>query len=549
MSELNSKKKAIIFGAGPAGLTSAYELLDKTTIKPVVYEKSSDIGGLSKTVNYKGNRIDIGGHRFFSKSSKIMEWWCNILPLQGSLTREDIILKRDVPVSHESKYRKIKDTKIVIKSPPDPEKEDRVMLYRNRISRILFLRKFYDYPVSITLQTIKNLGFRKILKIIWSYSLVKIFPKKELKSLEDFFISRFGNELYRAFFKDYTEKVWGVSCRVINANWGIQRVKGLSVSKSITHAIKNRFMKTNTISQKNTETSLIGRFLYPKFGPGQMWETVAEIISTEGGIIKINHEITNILLEGNRVKSVKIRDNTSGKITEEKADYFFSSMPIKDLINRIEPSPDENIKNIASNLVYRDFIIAGILLSELKVKNTTKIRTVNNIIPDNWIYIQEKDVHLGRIQVFNNWSPYMAAHENTIWLGAEYFCTEGDELWSLPDNDFLQLAMKELEKIDFIDTNSVKDGCVIRVPKAYPSYIGSYERISEVIAYLNTIENLFLIGRNGMHRYNNQDHSMMSAMAAVDNVMKGITRKDNLWKINVEEEYHEEIHNEECRRL
>lgn len=543
MSELNSKKKAIIFGAGAAGLTSAYELLDKTTIKPVVYEKSSDIGGLSKTVNYKGNRIDIGGHRFFSKSSKIMEWWCNILPLQGSLTREDIILKRDVPVSHEFKYRKIKDTKIVIKSPPDPEKEDRVMLYRNRISRILFLRKFYDYPVSIKLQTIKNLGFIKTIKIIWSYLLVQIFPKKELKSLEDFFISRFGNELYRVFFKDYTEKVWGVSCRVINANWGIQRVKGLSVSKSITHATKNRFMKTNTISQKNTETSLIGRFLYPKFGPGQMWETVAEIISTEGGTIKINHEITNILLEGNRVKSVQIRDNTSGKITEEKADYFFSSMPIKDLINRIEPSPDENIKNIASNLVYRDFIIAGILLSELKVKNTTKIRTVNNIIPDNWIYIQEKDVHLGRIQVFNNWSPYMAAHENTIWVGAEYFCTEGDELWSLPDNDFLQLAMKELEKIDFIDTNSVKDGCVIRVPKAYPSYIGSYERISEVIAYLNTIENLFLIGRNGMHRYNNQDHSMMSAMAAVDNVMKGITRKDNLWKINVEEEYHEEIHN------
>ena len=543
MSELNSKKKAIIFGAGAAGLTSAYELLDKTTIKPVVYEKSSDIGGLSKTVNYKGNRIDIGGHRFFSKSSKIMEWWCNILPLQGSLTREDIILKRDVPVSHEFKYRKIKDTKIVIKSPPDPEKEDRVMLYRNRISRILFLRKFYDYPVSIKLQTIKNLGFIKTIKIIWSYLLVQIFPKKELKSLEDFFISRFGNELYRVFFKDYTEKVWGVSCRVINANWGIQRVKGLSVSKSITHATKNRFMKTNTISQKNTETSLIGRFLYPKFGPGQMWETVAEIISTEGGTIKINHEITNILLEGNRVKSVQIRDNTSGKITEEKADYFFSSMPIKDLINRIEPSPDENIKNIASNLVYRDFIIAGILLSELKVKNTTKIRTVNNIIPDNWIYIQEKDVHLGRIQVFNNWSPYMAAHENTIWVGAEYFCTEGDELWSLPDNDFLQLAMKELEKIDFIDTNSVKDGCVIRVPKAYPSYIGSYERISEVIAYLNTIENLFLIGRNGMHRYNNQDHSMMSAMAAVENVMKGITRKDNLWKINVEEEYHEEIRN------
>lgn len=543
MSELNSKKKAIIFGAGPAGLTCAYELLDKTPIKPIVYEKTRDIGGISRTVNYKGNRIDIGGHRFFSKSNKIMEWWCNILPLQGSPARDDIILKRDVLVSNGSKYRRIKDTKIVLKSPPNPEKENRVMLCRNRISRILFLRKFYDYPISITLQTIKNLGFRKILKIIWSYSSVKLFPKKDLKSLEDFFISRFGNELYRAFFKDYTEKVWGVSCQAINANWGIQRVKGLSVSKSITHAIKNKFMKTNTISQKKTETSLIGCFLYPKFGPGQMWETVAEIINTEGGTIKTNHEITNILLKGNKVESVKIRDNTSGKITEEKADYFFSSMPIKDLINRIEPSPGENIKNVASNLVYRDFITAGILCSELKVKNTTKIRTVNNIIPDNWIYIQEKDVHLGRIQVFNNWSPYLVAHENTIWLGVEYFCTEGDELWSLSDNDFLQLSIKELEIIGFIDTKSVKDGCVIRVPKAYPSYIDGYEKIGEVIEYLNTIENLFPIGRNGMHRYNNQDHSMMSAMAAVENVMKRITRKDNLWKINVEEEYLEEISN------
>lgn len=534
-------RKAIIFGAGPAGLTSAYELLDKTTIRPVVYEKTQEIGGISRTVNYKGNRIDIGGHRFFSKSSKIMEWWCNILPLQGFLTREDIILKRDVPVSYESKLRKIRDTKIVIKNPPDPEKEDRVMLYRNRISRILFLRKFYDYPLSIKLQTIKNLGFTKTIKVIWSYLLVKIFPQKELKSLEDFFISRFGNELYRIFFKDYTEKVWGVSCQVIHAKWGIQRVKGLSVSKSITHAVKNIFVKTNTISQKKTETSLIGRFLYPKFGPGQMWETVAEIISTEGGTVKTNHEITNILLEGNRVKSVKIRDNASGQITEEEADYFFSSMPIKDLITRIEPSPDENIKNIASNLVYRDFIIAGILVSELKVKNTTNMRTVNNIIPDNWIYIQEKDVHLGRIQIFNNWSPYMVAHKNAVWLGAEYFCTEGDELWSLSDNDFLQLAINELKKIGFIDTGNVKDGGVIRVPKAYPSYIGSYEKIREVIEYLNTIENLFLIGRNGMHRYNNQDHSMMSAMVAVENIVKGIKTKDNLWKINIEEEYHEEV--------
>ena len=272
-----------------------------------------------------------------------------------------------------------------------------------------------------------------------------------------------------------------------------------------------------------------------------MWETVAEIINKNGGVVKTNHEIVGILLEGNRIKGVRVRDNATGNIFEDEADYFFSSMPIKDLITRMSPLPDKNITSIASKLIYRDFITAGILLSRLKVKNTTKYQTVNNIIPDNWIYVQEKDVKLGRIQVFNNWSPYMIVDDNTIWLGLEYFCNEGDELWSMSDSDFLQLSIAELEKIDFIDSNDVKDGCVIRTPKAYPSYIGSYERISEIIEYLNTIGNLFPIGRNGMHRYNNQDHSMMSAMVAVENIIKEVKTKDNLWKINIEEEYHEEV--------
>jgi len=539
MPETNSK--AIIFGAGPAGLTSAYELLDKTNITPIVYEMTGDIGGISKTVNYRGNRIDIGGHRFFSKSNKIMEWWCNILPLQGAPAKDDLILKRYVPIFNESKHRKIKETNILIENSPDPEKDDKVMLHRNRISRILYLRKFYDYPISIKLQTFRNLGLIKTVKIMYSFCMTIMFPRKELKNLEDFFVSRFGKELYSIFFKDYTEKVWGVTCLEISASWGAQRVKGLSISSAIYHAIKKVFVKNKKdIAQKNTETSLIESFLYPKFGPGQMWETVAEIITKNGGMIKTNHEIIGILLEGNRVKGVRVRDNVTGKIFEEEADYFFSSMPIKDLIARMQPSPDENIINIASMLAYRSFITAGILLSKLKVKNTTKFRTINNIVPDNWIYVQEKDVKLGRIQVFNNWSPYMIADDNTIWLGLEYFCNEGDELWSMPDSDFLQLCIAELEKINFIDSHDIKDGCVIRTPKAYPSYIGSYERISEIIEYLNTIENMFPIGRNGMHRYNNQDHSMMSAMVAVENIIKGIKTKDNLWKINIEEEYHEE---------
>ena len=540
MPETNSKK-AIIFGAGPAGLTSAYELLDKTNITPIVYEMTSDIGGISKTVNYKGNRIDIGGHRFFSKSSKIMEWWCNILPLQGAPAKDDLILNRDVPVFNESKHRKIKETNILIENSPDPEKDDKVMLHRNRISRILYLRKFYDYPVSIKLQTFRNLGLIKTIKILHSFCIANLFPQKEINNLEDFFISRFGKELYSTFFKDYTEKVWGVTCQEINANWGAQRVKGLSIFSAIIHAIKKTFIRDKKdIAQKKTETSLIESFLYPKYGPGQMWETVAEIITKNGGVIKTNHEIVGILLEGNRIKGVRVRDNATGNLFEDEADYFFSSMPIKDLITRMVPLPDKNITSIASELIYRDFMTAGILLSRLKVKNTTKFHTVNDIVPDNWIYVQEKDVKLGRIQVFNNWSPYMIADDNTIWLGLEYFCNEGDELWSMPDSDFLQLCIAELEKINFIDSHDIKDGCVIRTPKAYPSYIGSYERISEIIEYLNTIENMFPIGRNGMHRYNNQDHSMMSAMVAVENIIKGIKTKDNLWKINIEEEYHEE---------
>lgn len=539
MSKTNSQK-AIIFGAGPAGLTSAYELLDKTSIKPVVYEMSNDIGGISKTVNYKGNRIDIGGHRFFSKSPRVMEWWCNILPLQGAPSRDDLQLKREIPIAVEIRCRRIKGNDFLAESAPDPEKEDRVMLQRNRISRIFYLRRFYDYPISLQLQTLRNLGFIRTIKIVGSFCMVSIFPVKEIKNLEDFFISRFGKSLYQTFFKDYTEKVWGVSCREISAKWGAQRIKGLSVVKAITHAAKKIFQKNmRDIEQKNTETSLIERFLYPKYGPGQMWETVAKIIDENGGAVKTNHEIIAILKESHHIRGVKIRDTITGKVFEQEADYFFSSMPIKDLIARMRPLPDKHITDIASKLVYRDFITTGVLVQELKVKNTMKVKTVNNIIPDNWIYVQEKDVKLGRIQIFNNWSPYMVARENDIWLGLEYFCNEGDELWSMPNNDFLQFSIKELEKIGFIEPGDVKDGCVIKIPKAYPSYIGSYDRLHEIIEYLKTIDNLFLIGRNGMHRYNNQDHSMMSAMVAVENILQGVTTKDNLWNINIEEEYHE----------
>jgi len=501
------KKKAIIIGAGPAGLTAAYELSTKTGIKPIVFEMSEDIGGIAKTINYKGNRIDIGGHRFFSKSDEVMNWWVNIFPTQSS--------------------------KFV------PEKADKIMLIRKRLSRIFFLRKFFDYPVALNLNTISNLGLWRIFKIGISYFKTKIVSIKDQKSLEDFFINRFGRELYKTFFKDYTEKVWGVSCSKIKPEWGAQRIKGLSVTKTIVHAIKNIFSKPTNISQKNVETSLIEQFLYPKYGPGQLWEEVSRLIREKGGEVYINSQIIGINYNGNKITEVKVKDLSTGKIETEKADYFFSTMPMKDLINSFEGSVPKNVSTIANGLVYRDFITAGILLKKLIIKNETKIKTINNIIPDNWIYIQEPDVRVGRLQIFNNWSPYMVKDKNTVWIGMEYFCNEGDSLWKKSDGEFSSFAISELAKIGIIDKQDVLDSIVVRMPKTYPAYFGSYDRLSVVRNFTDKFENLFLIGRNGMHRYNNQDHSMLTAMRAVQNIVENVGSKDNIWQVNSEEEYHE----------
>lgn len=499
-------KKAIIIGAGPAGLTLAYELLDKTDIIPVIFEMSPDIGGISKTVNYKGNRIDIGGHRFFSKSEKIMNWWLNILPLEDSAAL-------------------------------NPDKTDDVMLLRSRLSRILFLRKFFDYPISLSLNTISNLGFLRMLKIGLSYTKARIFPKKE-KSLEDFFINRFGEELYKTFFMDYTQKVWGLPCSEIKPEWGAQRIKGVSVTKAVSHALKKVFWKNSDLSQKSQETSLIEQFLYPKFGPGYMWEKVARIIKSKGAEIKINQKVVGINYEDNKIISVYVQDS-DGDIKEFKADYFISSMPIKDLIESMGENVPKKVKEVASGLQYRDFMTVGLLLDKLKIKNTSKVKTTNNIIPDNWIYIQEKDVKLGRLQIFNNWSPYMVKNSENVWLGLEYFCNYGDELWNMPDEEFSKLAIDELSKLEIIDKKDVLDSVVIRMPKAYPAYFGAYEHLDVIKGFVNDFENLFLIGRNGMHRYNNMDHSMLSAMAAVENIINNTKTKNNIWNVNAEEEYHE----------
>ncbi|MAT38269.1 MAG: hypothetical protein CL946_01555 [Ectothiorhodospiraceae bacterium] len=525
-------KQAIIIGAGPAGLTAAYELVTKTDIKPVIFEMSGDIGGISKTVYYEGNRIDIGGHRFFSKSDRVMNWWQQIMPIQGAPSKDERLLN----LKYQGKSRQFE----LPEDGPDPEDTDNVMLVRKRLSRILYGRSFYDYPVSLNMNTLGNLGLPRVMKIGFSYVKTRLFPIRDERTLEDFFINRFGRELYSTFFKDYTEKVWGVPCREIKADWGAQRIKGLSISKTLLHAAKSIFKKKSDISQKETETSLIEQFLYPKHGPGQMWETVAKHITDRGGELYMHHEVTNLNNNGKNVTSITVKDHKSGDEREIEGDYVFSTMPVKNLINGMQNGVPADVKSVANGLIYRDFITVGLLLDSLKIRNQTEHRTVNNVVPDTWIYIQEPDVKAGRLQVFNNWSPYMVDDLNKVWIGVEYFCNEGDELWEMDEEAFKKFAAEELEKINIIDKDAVLKSIVIKMPKTYPAYFGTYDRFGEIREYVDNYENLFLIGRNGMHRYNNQDHSMLTAMVAVENIMNGVTAKENIWNVNTETEYHEE---------
>lgn len=523
------QKKAIIIGAGPAGLTAAFELLKHTDIKPVIFEMSDAIGGIARTVNYKGNRIDIGGHRFFSKSDRVMQWWLEIMPLQNtnesSLTINYHGQSRDLPAGPAGL---------------DPDKNDKVFLVRKRLSRIYYLRKFFSYPLRFSMDTIKNLGMVRLMKIGLSYAKAKFSPLKE-NTLEDFFINRFGKELYITFFKDYTEKVWGFKCEQISPEWGAQRIKKLNIGKALYHALKR---PAGDLSQKLTETSLIERFIYPKFGPGQLWEEVARLIKNKGGELHLQHELYSFIPEsGSRIKSIKIKNTETGEITEHQADYVFSTMPVKDLIASFEYGVPPDIGVYAEQLPYRDFITVGLLLKHFRAGDRQKTREdvkVPGLAPDNWVYIQEQDIKAGRLQIFNNWSPYMVSDPEKVWIGLEYFCNEGDDMWSLSDEEMKSLAVTELVKMAMADKEDVEDGIVIRMKKTYPAYHGSYGNFEKIRNFTDRFENLFLIGRNGMHRYNNQDHSMLTAMTAVENIINGITTKDNIWDVNTEQDYHEE---------
>ena len=532
--------KVAVIGAGPAGLAFSDKLVElRKDVSIDVYEKSNYVGGISKTINYKGNLIDIGGHRFFSKSDEVMEWWTNKFPIEiSSINDSDLI-------TYQNSCRDLEGFKTAKDINENP---DRIMLIRKRKSRILYSGKLYDYPLKLNLRTIKNIGSFKLITVGISYLKSKL-NNREAKNLEDFIISRFGYKLYSMFFESYTEKVWGRHPKEISPEWGAQRIKGLSVRKVIIDIIQKllsratKINKSNDISQKDTETSLIERFLYPKFGPGQMWEEVAKDLKKNNVKILMNTPIIGIEFSSDSKKAESIIfSDENGKEIKEKYDYIISTMPIKELINVSKSESKDKIfpkhvLQIADSLPYRDFITIGLLIKNISGPQ-------NEILDDTWIYVQEPNVKVGRIQIFNNWSPYLVADKENYWIGLEYFCNENDELWNKNDQELISLAKSEVLKLKLTNSDSFIDSTVIKELKTYPAYFDSYKNIDTIINCVNKINNLFLIGRNGMHKYNNQDHSMLSGFRAAEMIASNRVNADSkqeLWQINVDQEYQEEV--------
>jgi protoporphyrinogen oxidase len=520
------RRVAVIAGAGPAGLTAAYELLMHTDVQPIVIEMDNCVGGISRTVNYKGNRIDIGGHRFFSKNDRVMQWWLKLMPLaEGS--------DRSFEIAYQNQRREVS-------SSAGEESGD--MLVRKRISRIYFRRNLLDYPLKLNSHLIKVLGLQESFAIGGSYLWALLRPRRPETTLEDFLVNRFGFRLFRTFFQSYTEKVWGKKCDQIDASWGRQRIKGLSIFKTLKHAIsKALFGGRDSITQKRTETSLIERFLYPRLGPGQLWEKCLDVVQERGGEVRMRCKVEQVRLRDGTIHRVCVRDLETNEISEIDCDYFVSSMPIVDLISACDTATDE-VRAVSKQLEYRAFITVGLLIDQ---KNG--LAPIANL-PDNWIYIQESDVHVGRIQVFGNWSPEMVADRSHCWIGLEFFCDEGDEFWARSDESLAELAKHEIAKLDFAIGEAVIDSTVVRMPKAYPSYTGGYAQFEVIKTFLDSVHNLFPVGRNGMHRYNNQDHSMLASMEVVDMIACGQIDKSKLWLVNAEEEYHEEKESNSANR-
>ena len=513
---MDGRRTAVIIGAGPAGLTAALELLRRTDVIPIVLEATQETGGLSRTVEYKGNRIDIGGHRFFSKSDRVLQWWQDILPVE-------------TPADASGHH--------------DP---DAVLLLRKRQSRIYFLRKFFPYPLALTAGTLRKLGLRRTAAIAASYLRARLRPIRPEQNLQDFLINRFGRELYRTFFQSYTEKLWGVPCQSISADWGAQRIRGLSLLEAVRDCARrarravpgpaDSASQSGAIAQQGTEVSLIDRFLYPRLGPGQMWQAVAAEILARGGAIHHGANVDQICVHENASSHIDGVEAafTNGTRIVFPADFVLSTMPVPSLVRALSQPAPADVCEVADGLLFRDFLTVGVLTRSLALTEAD-----GSLLRDNWIYIQEPGIRMTRLQLFQNWSPAMVADPDTVWLGLEYVCSEDDDLWTMPEEALQQFAIRELESIGLIGAGAVLDSCAVRAPKAYPAYFGTYDRFDTVREYLAGFTNLFPIGRNGMHRYNNQDHSMLTAMTAVDQIASGSFDPAALWAVNTEQSYHE----------
>lgn len=524
MTQTAQTRHIVIIGAGPAGLTAAHELLRaKAGFRVTLVEADTQVGGISKTVNYKGNRIDLGGHRFFSKSDWVMDWWRARLPVANATASEP------TTIAYRNQARPLAPESRPITDP------DAVLLLRRRLSRIYFAGQLFAYPLQPSLRTAWQLGPWRVLRMLVSYLQARLHPIHPETSLEDFFINRFGRVLYRTFFKDYTEKVWGVTCAEMPTAWGAQRVKSLSIGRALLQVFTTPLRRLGLCAaDQPAATSLIEQFLYPKYGPGQMWETVAAEVTALGGELRLHQRVTALsLTDQGTVRAVELQPTTGGAGETLTADAVISTMPVAELIAAMQPSPPAEVRRIAAALPYRDFLTVGLLLKRLQARTGRALK-------DNWIYIQEPGVKVGRLQVFNNWSPAMVADPNTLWVGMEYFCQAEDALWRESDDALIRLALDELIQLGLARAEDWLDGVVLRVPKAYPGYHGAYAEFDQIRAFTDAIPNLFLVGRNGMHRYNNQDHSMLTARLAAEAIIEGRTDKEALWAVNIGDDYHEE---------
>ncbi len=471
MNKTRDLQSVVVIGAGPAGLTAALELVEQG-IRPIVLERSHLVGGIARTESYKGFRFDMGGHRFFTKSDEVRELWHRILG-------------------------------------------DR-FLQRPRLSRIFYNKKYFHYPLK-PFDALGKLGPIEGIRIVLSYLRWRVFPYKRVDTFEQWVTNRFGRRLFQMFFKSYTEKVWGIPCSELKAEWAAQRIKNLTLGSALLNWL---------IKPKTAITSLIEQFDYPELGPGMMWEAFRREIERQGGEIRLNCDVVGIERKGDRILGVRV--DQLGQTDYIEVDHVISSMPVTEFIRKLTPAAPEPIVRASSQLKYRDFLTVCLIVDRA------------DLFADNWIYIHEPEVKVGRIQNFKNWSPQMLPDPSKTSLGLEYFCNEGDAVWCAPDEELIELGKSELERIGLVKAGEVIDGCVFRIAKSYPVYDSEYrDSLATIKTFVNSLANFHTVGRNGLHRYNNQDHAMLTGLYAARNLVLGET--NDLWNVNVDNEYHEVV--------